>query len=87
MVRPIMTKTHIYQFTPRGIFEFSKKDGLRTRIFRGADLESLGGHIAVGPGILLTASNWAITAYPLATKSATAADPPNGAASATASSK
>jgi outer membrane protein assembly factor BamB len=64
-IRPVVTKSRIYQFTPRGIFEFDKATGDRLRVFRGADLESLGGEMFVTPQALITVSNLAITAYPL----------------------
>ena len=40
-------------------------DGKVMRVFRGADLESLGGNLIVTSKALLTISNLAVTAYPL----------------------
>lgn len=52
-------------FTSRGIFELSKQNGDVVRIFRGADMTSLGGASFVLDGKYVTISNQAITAYPL----------------------
>ncbi len=61
---PVLTRTRLYQFTSRGICEVDKQTGEVLRIFRGADLDSLGGALLVTPQALITVSNLAITAYP-----------------------
>jgi outer membrane protein assembly factor BamB len=63
-VRPLVTEDCIYQFTPRGIYEIPK-DGGAVRIFRGSDLNSLGGGLLLTPSSLVSFSNLAITAYPI----------------------
>ena len=63
--RPLLTQGRIYHFSPRGIFEIDKADGRVVHLFRGADLDSLGGELLVTPKALLAISNLAITAYPL----------------------
>jgi hypothetical protein len=62
--RPALSESRIYQFTPRGVFEVDKDNGRVVRIFRGHDLDSVGGLVLLRPTILLTVSNLAITAYP-----------------------
>jgi outer membrane protein assembly factor BamB len=62
---PLVTKTRIYQFTSRGVCEVDKATGDIVSIFRGGDLESLGGSLFVAPGRLVTVSNVGITAYAL----------------------
>jgi outer membrane protein assembly factor BamB len=61
----ILTQGRIYHFSSRGIFEIDKTDGKVVRVFRGGDLDSLGGNVVVTPKMLLTVSNLAVTAYPL----------------------
>ena len=61
----LLTEGRIYHFSARGIFEIVKVDGKVVRVFRGADLDSLGGNLVVTPKLLLTVSNLAVTAYPL----------------------
>ncbi len=63
--RPLMTEDYIYQFTPRGVFELYKTNGDTARLFRGADLDSLGGKLLLYRDKLLAISNLAVTAYPL----------------------
>ena len=65
-VRPLVGTQRLYQFTPRGIFELDTATGDVMRKFRGADLDSLGGTILVTPKLLITVSNLAVTAYPIA---------------------
>lgn len=62
---PVLTKTRIYQFTSRGIYQVNKQTGQVMRLFRGADLDALGGSLFVTPTALVTVSNVALTAYPL----------------------
>ena len=62
---PILTQNRLYQFTARGVCEVDKQTGDLVKIFRGVDLDSVGGVIFVTPKSLLTVSNLAITAYPL----------------------
>jgi outer membrane protein assembly factor BamB len=64
-VRPLLTADRFYQFTSRGIFELDKTNGDTVRLFRGSDLDSLGGMLYGVPGRLLSVSNLAITAYAL----------------------
>jgi len=70
--KPLLTQGRIYHFSSRGIFEINKSDGNVVHLFRGTDLQSLGGELLVTPKALLAISNLAVTAYPL-----------NGAAAAT----
>ncbi len=60
-----LTQNRIYHFSSRGIYEIDKGNGKVLRLFRGADVESLGGNLIVTPKALLTVSNLAITAYSL----------------------
>jgi hypothetical protein len=60
---PLLTKNRLYQFTSRGICEVDKQTGEVLRIFRGSDLDSLGGTLFVTSGAVVTVSNLAITAY------------------------
>ena len=62
---PLVTANRLYQFTSRGVCEVDKANGDIVRIFRGDDLESLGGALFVVGGRLITVSNEGITAYPL----------------------
>ncbi len=62
---PLLTQTRLYQFTPRGIYEINKENGHVERLFRGADMESLGGALMLTPKALLAISNLGVTAYPL----------------------
>jgi outer membrane protein assembly factor BamB len=64
-IKPLLTKQHVYQFTQRGVFELDKATGDTVRLFRGADLDSLGGVLLITPESLITVSNLAVTAYPL----------------------
>ncbi len=66
-IRPLVTQTRYYQFTPRGVYELDKQTGNVLRLFRGADLDSAGGAILATPKLLITVSNHAITAYRLHT--------------------
>jgi outer membrane protein assembly factor BamB len=63
--RPIIGKRSIYQFTPRGIFAIEKSTGDVQGIYRGADLESLGGSLYLRGDKLIAASDRAVTAYEL----------------------
>jgi hypothetical protein len=60
-----MTEDRIYQFTPRGIYEIDKQSGEIAHLFRGADMDSLGGNLMLTPKALVAISNLAITAYPI----------------------
>jgi outer membrane protein assembly factor BamB len=65
-VRPLLSDDRIYQFTSRGIYEIDKATGDVVQLFRGADMDSLGGALLLAPhNTLLAVSNLAITAYPL----------------------
>ncbi|HEX7446122.1 MAG TPA: hypothetical protein VF306_01180, partial [Pirellulales bacterium] len=59
------TADRIYQFTSRGIFELDKSNGDTVRLFRGSDLDSLGGVLVGTADQLLSVSNLSVTAYPL----------------------
>jgi outer membrane protein assembly factor BamB len=61
---PVITKNRLYQFTSRGVYEVDKKTGKVEKLFRGADLDAMGGALWVTPQALVTVSNLAITAYP-----------------------
>jgi outer membrane protein assembly factor BamB len=63
--KPLLTQGRIYHFSSRGIFEIDKSDGNVVHLFRGTDLQSLGGELLVTPKALLAISNLAVTAYPL----------------------
>ena len=75
-IHPLMTDDRIFQFTPRGIYEIDKQSGDIVRLFRGADMDSLGGNLLLTPKALVAISNLAITAYPLETASDPAAAKP-----------
>lgn len=64
-IRPLLTADRIYQFTSRGIFELDKANGDTVRLFRGSDLDSLGGMLLSTPDQLISVSNLSVTAYPL----------------------
>jgi outer membrane protein assembly factor BamB len=64
-IRPLVTRRYVYQFTQRGVFELDKRTGDTARLFRGADLDSLGGQLLITHDSLLTVSNLAVTCYPL----------------------
>jgi outer membrane protein assembly factor BamB len=64
-IKPLLTADRFYQFTSRGIFELDKTNGDTVRLFRGSDLDSLGGMLLLTPGRLLSVSNLAVTAYSL----------------------
>ena len=64
-VSPLVTRSRIYQFTPRGIYEINKADGKLVRLFRGADLESTGGALHLANNTLVAVSNLGVTAYSL----------------------
>lgn len=64
-IRPLLTADRIYQFTSRGIFELDKSNGDTVRLFRGSDLDSLGGVLVGTADQLLSVSNLSVTAYPL----------------------
>ena len=72
----VLTKNRLYQFTSRGIYQVDKRTGEVMRLFRGADLDALGGSLFVTPTALVTVSNVAVTAYPLS-----GIAPPEGSAS------
>lgn len=63
--QPVLTANRLYQFTSRGVFELDKRTGDKVRLFRGGDLDSLGGRVHVQGGLLLTVSNLSVTAYAL----------------------
>jgi len=62
-IRPVMTEHRVYQFTSRGVYELDKANGDTVKLFRGADLDSLGGTLLVTSQGLLTVSNLSITSY------------------------
>lgn len=64
-IRPLLTADRIYQFTSRGIFELDKSNGDTVRLFRGSDLDSLGGTLLTTANQLISVSNLSVTAYPL----------------------
>jgi outer membrane protein assembly factor BamB len=64
-IKPLLTGDRFYQFTSRGIFELDKTNGDTVRLFRGGDLDSLGGVLLMSSNRLLSVSNLAVTAYPL----------------------
>jgi hypothetical protein len=54
----------LWQLTPRGIFEIDPDTGEVRRIFRGADLGSVGGDLLTTDDYVLAVSNRRITSYP-----------------------
>jgi outer membrane protein assembly factor BamB len=62
-IRPLVTNKHFYQFTSRGIFELDKTNGDTVQLFRGSDLDSLGGVLLASSQRVITVSNLAVTAY------------------------
>lgn len=62
---PLCTGQRIYHFGARGIYEIDKASGRVEKLFRGDDLNSLGGRLLVSSGKLLAISNLAISAYEL----------------------
>jgi outer membrane protein assembly factor BamB len=62
-IKPLLSDHYVYQFTQRGVFELDKQNGDTVRLFRGADLDSLGGELLLEPEKWLTVSNLAVTAY------------------------
>ncbi|HWB10448.1 MAG TPA: PQQ-binding-like beta-propeller repeat protein [Pirellulales bacterium] len=64
-LKPLVTHDRVYQFTSRGIFELDKRNGDTVRLFRGSDLDSLGGVMLATSTRVLTVSNLAVTAYAL----------------------
>ncbi|MGE5191451.1 MAG: PQQ-binding-like beta-propeller repeat protein [Deltaproteobacteria bacterium] len=84
--RPLLTQGRIYHFSSRGIFEIDKADGHVVHLFRGADLQSLGGELLVTPKALLAVSNLAVTAYPLNGGSAASNESTTGGAATAAQS-
>lgn len=64
-IKPLLTADRFYQFTSRGIFELDKTNGDTVRLYRGGDLDSLGGVLLMAPDRLLSVSNLAVTAYSL----------------------
>lgn len=62
--KPLVTRNRLYQFTSRGICEIDKQTGTPVRIFRGVDLDAMGGGLLVSSKALVTVSNLGIAAYP-----------------------
>jgi len=84
--QPLLTQGRIYHFSSRGIYEIDKADGNVVHLFRGADLQSLGGGLVITPKALLSISNLAITAYPLGAGQAAAAQKAESTPAATGES-
>jgi outer membrane protein assembly factor BamB len=84
--KPLLTQGRIYHFSSRGIFEIDKADGNVVHLFRGTDLQSLGGELLVTPKALLAISNLAVTAYPLNGASAATKENTTGGTAAAAQS-
>lgn len=78
-MKPLVTNDHFYQFTSRGIFELDKTNGDTVRLFRGSDLDSLGGVLLASDQRVITVSNLAVTAYAV---NADKADPAQAAQAA-----
>jgi hypothetical protein len=62
--RVLVKPDALWQLTPRGIFEIDPRTGTVRRIFRGQDLGSVGGDLALSSDWLLAISNRTISAYP-----------------------
>ncbi|HEY2761180.1 MAG TPA: PQQ-binding-like beta-propeller repeat protein, partial [Pirellulales bacterium] len=58
--KPLLTEDRIYQFSPRGIYELDKSSGEVVQLFRGADMDSVGGALVLAPHALVAVSNLAI---------------------------
>ena len=80
--RPLLTQGRIYHFSSRGIYEIDKANGDVMHLFRGADLQSMGGELMVTSRALLAISNLAITAYPLGDAKAASTAPEAAGATA-----
>jgi outer membrane protein assembly factor BamB len=65
-IRPLVTRDRLYQFSPGGVYELDRVTGEILGVFRGADVDSAGGAVFLADSTLITVSNQAITAYPLA---------------------
>jgi hypothetical protein len=72
-ISPLVGSERVLAFSPRGIFEIDLADGDTVRIFRGADLDSIGGDLRRAPGRLISVSNLTVTAYPVSDSSQQAA--------------
>jgi outer membrane protein assembly factor BamB/TolA-binding protein len=62
--RVLVQPEGLWQLTSRGIYEIDPETGTVRRIFRGADLGSVGGDLLLTGDLLLAVSNRTITAYP-----------------------
>jgi outer membrane protein assembly factor BamB len=62
--RVLVQPDGLWQLTSRGIYEIDPDTGAVRRIFRGADLGSIGGDLLLTDQLLLAVSNRTITAYP-----------------------
>ena len=62
--RVLVQPDGLWQLTSRGIYEIDPETGTVRRIFRGADLGSVGGDLLPTVDLLLAVSNRTITAYP-----------------------
>jgi outer membrane protein assembly factor BamB/TolA-binding protein len=62
--RVLVRPDGLWQLTSRGIFEVDPKSGAVRRIFRGNDLGSVGGDLALTDSWLLAVSNRTVSAYP-----------------------
>ena len=62
--RVLVRPEGLWQLTSRGIYEIDPDTGTVRRIFRGADLGSVGGDLFLTGDLLLAVSNRTITAYP-----------------------
>ena len=62
--RVLVRPEGLWQLTSRGIYEIDPDTGTVRRIFRGADLGSVGGDLLLTGDLLLAVSNRKITAYP-----------------------
>jgi outer membrane protein assembly factor BamB len=64
--KPMMSGESIFYFLGRGVYQVDAKTGDIKRIFRGYDRDSMGGAVYQSSIGLITVSNQALTAYPLA---------------------
>ena len=65
--RPILAGGHLYVFGRRGVHDLLLSDGTDAGpIFRGADRDADGGPLFHVPGLLVTVSARAVSAYPIA---------------------
>ncbi len=66
LIQPLVTPDHLFVASQRGIYDIDPANGEVRRIFRGADRNSSGGRLLLAGGKLISVTDAAVTAYPLA---------------------